>query len=121
MTNITITTQFEFTDEMVDQILVTAFDGSYGGSNYWAEVENIEMLKTGDKHWTTALIAEREDGQRHFVDKERLARGLKLYIERDMISESHLADTINSEATDFDANDADSIVQLSIFEEIRYG
>lgn len=111
---------FAVTDAMVDQILVTAFDGNYGGSLYWADVENIEMLKDESKAWIKATIIEQEGGQRHFIDGERIAYGLKKYIEDDMISESHLAETINSEATDFDANDADIIVQLAVFGKVTY-
>lgn len=124
MTNITITTQFEFNEDMVDQILVTAFDGSYGGSLYWADV--LELKKESHPYgrsdmWSLILIQDREGGEKHLVDRERLAKGLKLYIEKDMISEGHLADTIQSVATDFDANDADRIVQLAIFGEVQYG
>lgn len=124
MTNITITTQFEFNEDMVDQILVTAFDGNYGGSLYWADV--LEIKKESHPYgrsdmWSLILIQDKEDGEKHLVDRERLAQGLKLYIESDMISDGHLADTIQSVATDFDANDADHIVQLAIFGEVQYG
>ena len=124
MTQIKVEVEFEVTPDMVDQILVTAFDGNYGGSLYWAEV--LELKKEDHPYgrsamWSVIMIQDMEDGEKHWVDKERLARGLKLYIENDMISEGHLADTINSIATDFDANDADIIVQMSIFEEVRYG
>lgn len=124
MTKIEVTASFTLNEDMVDQILVTAFDGSYGGSNYWADL--LELKKESHPYgrsdmWSEVLIQEREDGEKHKVDKERLARGLKLYIEKGMISEGHLADTIQSVATDFDANDADVIVQLAVFGEVTYG
>lgn len=123
MPNITITTSFEFNEDMVDQILVTAFDGAYGGSNYWAELEVLKKKNHPygrNQMWDEVTILEREDGQRHYIDAERLATGLKKYIEEDRISEGHLADTIQSVATDFDAIDADIIVQLAVFGEVRY-
>lgn len=124
MTHIKVEVEFEFTPDMVDQILVTAFDGNYGGSLYWADV--LELKKESHPYgrsdmWSVILIQSQEDGRKHLVDKESLAQGLKKYIEDGMISESHLAETINSEATDFDANDADIIVQLAVFGEVTYG
>lgn len=119
---IKVEVEFALTSEMVDQILVTAFDAAYGGSNYWAELKDLKTeTLDGDSRWTQVTVIEKEDGQLHFIDAERIAFGLKKYIEDDQISESHLAETINSQATDFDANDADVIIQLAVFGEVTYG
>lgn len=118
---------FELTDEMVDQILVTAFDGNYGGSLYWATVENIKMGPEeapngmgSNQRWIEATIKD-EDGDRHFIGAERIGPALKKFIEDDHIRESCLAETINSEATDFDAGEADHIIQLAIWGTVMYG
>lgn len=120
---VSVQISFQLTEEMVDQILVTAFDGNYGGSLYWAEVKELKHFPftDGEQRWKQILLQDKEDGHLHYVDGERLAPAIKKYIEDDCIRDSCLAETINSEATDFDAGEADHIIQLAIFEEVRYG
>ena len=121
VTTIHMEVEFEFTLEMLDQILVTAFDGAYGGSNYWARQESIGEVndpKGGESRWNLVCIL--DDGKLRIVDNDVVTKGLKVFIEKDFISKAHLVDLIQGEATDFDAHDADTIVQLGLFEEVRY-
>lgn len=106
----------------VDDILYTAFNA--GGISKWADliwVSEISERKFGTRVYEhiglggTVLIHDRRDDRCHLLDEQKLMRGIRLYIEegKEAISDGHLVKIA-------DVNDADAIVQLALFEEVRY-
>lgn len=115
-------------DQLLFDIFVTAMEG---GINYWS--------MCGEYHWTNkdysddlqgfyASIVDTEDELQPFrIDRKTIARGYSLATSewRDWISWSSgckppLVITSDTE-WDYDAGDADVIVQLGLFGEVVYG
>ena len=103
----------------VDDILYTAFNA--GGISKWADKILASERKFGTRVYEhiglggTVLIHDCKDDRYHLFDGEKLMKGIRLYIEDGMesISQGHLVKFV-------DVNDADAIVQLGLFEEVRY-
>jgi hypothetical protein len=127
----TITIRMDITQEFLSDLLVTAFDGSYGGSWYWAR-PNIQSPEQGAKYWletdgdlwTVCHIRDLEDPDRKFkVDHQVLIRGIEKLFEpgvlpgRGDIRNAVLA----QDSGNIDVDAADVIVQLGCFGELVYG
>ncbi|QOC56611.1 hypothetical protein SEA_BITESIZE_41 [Gordonia phage BiteSize] len=147
MGKVKINLDWELTEEFVGDVLVTAFDGQYGGSLFWASwsnrtvsLEKIEGPNFTADVWTAAWITfdveESCDDKPHMkmiYSQAMEAGGLK--IDSDMIAagisgllakagpttrRTVLEAIVSNDAGDIDANIADSIVQYAIFGEEVY-
>lgn len=108
-------------------VLTTALQG---GINYWAGVGSAATRNTeshGFENLTATILdlAEVEGGQHdavQHIDYNTITRGLRL-ARRIGPERPHLAlaDRTNGREGDFDAEDADIVVQLGLFEHIVYG
>ena len=133
MSNFHVKVKAEVTEEFLSSIMIAAFDGTYGGSWYWAspnrEVEGgwLVVKEEGalgsDQPWLAAHIfcEEDEDGdaQMHEVTHAVLAKGLQGMI--DAGSDNIQQAIFDDDAGMIDANDADSIVQEGLFGRQIYG
>jgi hypothetical protein len=125
-------------DQLLFDLFVTALEG---GINYWSSCQEYHWIKESHKDRTTfgpgagedttgfnALIAE-EDGDDqvpHTIDRKVMAKGYRLATTtwRDRLAWSTGKPPLvvgPDTDWDFDAGDADMIVQLGLFEDVRYG
>lgn len=106
-------------DREIDDILYTAFNA--GGISGWADRIWASERKYGTKVYEhialggSVLIHDWRDDRCHLLDGEKLMRGIRLYIAegKEGISNGRLVKIV-------DVNDADAIVQLALFGEVRY-
>lgn len=98
------------TDEQIDDILCTAFEG---GINYWTP----EMIRVKDFKGCTyahevitkggTLVIVDDDGKAHTLTLKKFLKGIELYG--------------NFDFENYDASDADSVVQFALFGKLIYG
>jgi hypothetical protein len=120
----------EVDGEFLSDILVTAFDGNYGGSWYWATPARDAgkwLFFDLDELWREVRIEEREaeEPKTLHVRHAGVLRGVKRILRGNLvhssISEAVASAVRENDAGYIDATAADCIVQASIFNEIRYG
>lgn len=130
------------TDEFIGDILVTAFDGTYGGSWFWAKNGSGSWPALKDGQWaevhikfdvmsirnlTLRNLYRQELARRGYVtvDQETITVGIARILSDDSYRQS-FRDRIRKavqelDAGEIDANDADSIVQEGLFGTQVYG
>lgn len=117
---------YKITDENIDNIMVTAFEG---GINYWCgqvKVLNDDYKSNCaatslSKGSTLILIDAEDDFEDQHLTKEKIIKGIDLYIEEN--GTTSIVGSKTKEINDFniDANVADTIVQLAVFGEAIFG
>lgn len=115
-TSVPIGTTIEVNDTRLSDIFTTAIEG---GINYWAEVREYkwDVMPVTTFH---AQIVELDDGATPLtIDITTITKGLSLYAERYGLG--LLQGVVDEDDGDFDAGDADVIVQLGLFGEVVYG
>ena len=112
-TNVSVTYTLVFDDARLNELFVTACEG---GINYWAQVDGYDYTGTG----TAVFTFEDEHGKtdrRYIINGEVVvAAGLQRAAEHGM---TDIVDRCHS--GDYDAADADAIIQLAIFDDVIYG
>lgn len=123
-------------DQLMLDIFTTALEG---GINYWAEVIDYrwtdrETKKALMKNFY-ASIKEIDEDNLYLINRDVIVRGYTIASEelqseeirwstssplskKDILSASYIDD---SDCWDFDAGDADIIVQLGLFKDIQFG
>ena len=109
-------------------LLGTALEG---GINYWAAIDRTEHAAAPEDvlgwRYDSARILDREDGSdfgtMHTIDLDTVAHGLTLMAANDnpRFDALRLANRTDGARGDFDAGDADAVVQLGLYEHIIYG
>jgi hypothetical protein len=123
--------EIELEPEFVSNILITAFDANYGGCWSWAAPAGDDWLLTektdaDETRWTEVMITDKEEQEYppvvHVVTDEQIALGLTKMIE---LGGEWARDAFgwisDQEDADIDAEDANNIVQLGLFNELVYG
>lgn len=122
----------KLTPQDVEDIVVTALNGGIG---YWALLDNTgeEYKKMGKDDcvdaWTAKILM--DGGSVRLIDVDdddvtweltlpKLLSGVKRYIERGMDTYG-VFDAGNPDLMNLDADGADTIVQLGLFDEIVFG
>jgi hypothetical protein len=123
-----VVVSIDLPSEFLSDILITAFDGSYGGCWYWATPAMDGWLVTDDTRdelghrlWWSVYVAEREDnsGNQWLVTRGTVLLGIQRAIED---AYPGVADAvIGKDAGDIDAELADIIVQYGVFGKLVYG
>ena len=109
--------------QFLADILATAIEG---GINHWADVDATDTDVFG-RQYTSARILDREDGSEfgtmHIVDLDTIAHGLTELVASDEypFTELRKANRTSGGEGDYDAADADAIVQFGLYEHIIYG
>lgn len=123
-TPIKVEMEVEIPEEVYSDILITAFDGSYGGvwQAGWAEFKRSVVDHSDDNEiWRAVTIYVPDLGTEFLVNREVLARGIQRLLHAYRYVE-HIGQLImDADASMIDAGIADSIVQLGLFGEERYG
>lgn len=102
-----------YSDELVGDVLVTAFEG---GINYWCDSGEVSGDKDLPYYWRfvhggEAKIRDAYEGKYHTLKRKDLVRGMR------MTSSQRNTDW----DIDFDADDADMAVQFAVFGDVIYG
>lgn len=123
-----VTTILPITVEMLDSVLIGAFDGGYGASYYWAEVEEIRV---NGEHWTEVLIREGdgggdEDGKVYTINAENIIPAIQRFLTDDPPANKQITGYIRQAVQEndpgmIDADAADCIVQIAAFGQLVYG
>lgn len=119
MTTITVATEYELSDSWIDGVIITAFEG---GINYWADEAKVV---DGDYKGATyaaevptrggaVLIHDYSEDEWHTLTLDKMVEGIKAYFNKGFINPNAIID-------DYDASDADCMIQLALFGEIVYG
>ncbi len=119
---ITIKKTLNITDEQIDDIMCTALEG---GIAYWcSEAQPVgeylgewahEQIARGGR----LTLTDSEEGTTHELDKEKLLKGLELYLTNGGDAEIVREGTIDT--CEVDAIAVDEIVQYALFGEVVYG
>ena len=119
-------------DQLYFDLFVTALEG---GIQYWASVlayrwrlPRVEGADPAaergeDLNGFRAIVVDADDsGDRHTIDRAVIARGFNLAKARDgEVGKRFRTADRDPEDSDFDADDADLVVQLGLFGEVVYG
>ena len=126
MSKIKIEMEIEVTDQDIDDIVCTAFEG---GINYWCGyVEPVGDLLGDYEHEQIAkdgylyLYDIEDDEEKWILTKSRLLNGIRMYINNSMINAYPIILYGNGiDTSEVDSNIADMIIQFALFEDIIYG
>lgn len=125
-----ITIQREMSEEFISDVLTTAFDGNYGACWYWAEpIPGGGWHIDGDGTWRSVEILDREDDDGSqgpsTVDRDVIEKGIQAILDgeliADYIKQYVVRGVLGDDAGEIDAEAADAIVQVGLFDEIVYG
>ena len=119
---ITIKKTFNITDEQLDDIMCTALEG---GITYWCDEAKVVGDYLGEyAHEQIArggqlILSDSEEGKTYELNKEKLLKGLELYLTNGGDAEIVREGTIDT--CEVDAIAADEIVQYALFGDVIYG
>ena len=124
----TVSLQHELSTEFLSDVLIAAFDGGYGGSNYWLKsFDHLRKSEDGEQ-WLEVVVTPEDyddpDAPRSITHGD-LARGIQTILDTRrtdwFIFEYVNAAVTEDDAGHIDAEAADVIVQYATFSEIVYG
>lgn len=124
MATVTITQEIEVPEQLPYDIFTTAL---YGGINYWATTLEFRDEDPSDFYAIVVDSEEYEDDSddcvKYRINHDSIVKGLRLTAESPFTARSSqvLAALVDYENADFDASDADDIVQMGLFGELVYG
>ena len=126
MNKIKIEMEIEVTDQDIDDIVCTAFEG---GINYWCgHVEPVDDLLGEYAHEQIAkdgylyLYDIEDDKEEWILTKSRLLNGIRMYVNNSMTRNwDSIVYGKQIDTSEIDSNIADMIIQFALFEEIIYG
>ena len=112
--------EFEFDDQLIDDLLSTCFEG---GSTYWLD---WVVVKGGDykgANYASEVLAKGGvlflyvDGVAHELTLEKFVKGVELALN----DKPQLVLALKEDGCGWDAEDADYILQHALFGELIYG
>lgn len=128
---VTVTISAQLSDKVVANILSTAIEG---GCDYWADIKAVRNpVSKADPdnfdlpHYLSARFLDREDRDSGgTVDLAGVAIGIARILETNFKADPDLKCVClqllaDPENADYDAGDADCIIQAALFNEIVYG
>ena len=109
-------------EQFIQDILVTAIED---GINYWANYQSINKIDKPDDivgWWYESVHIIDEDGGSYVIDKNTIIKGINMIVKRNAERDKALilANRTNGYDGDFDALDADKIVQFGLFNDLVY-
>jgi hypothetical protein len=112
-------------DRLMHEILTTAFEAGAFGIGYWCCADKVER---DSESWVTSLEAyDTDEPETLFgkVDAEVIARGIRRILAEQKCNDYHRDSVarlvLTQDTCSIDANDADVIVQVGLFNELVYG
>lgn len=109
-------------EQFLQDLLVTAVEG---GIDYWANFQSIVKITKEDDYigwWYESVNIIDEDNESYVINHETIVKGINLLVKRNAERDKALilANRTNGDEGDFDALDADKIVQFGLFGELVY-
>lgn len=122
--NICIEQNVLVTQQDIDDIMTTALEGGITDWCWKAEVIGgylgefaSEQISRGG----TLKLYDSESGEKYLLDKEKLLNGIKKAIADDIYPDYEWRNNGRLDCCQIDADVANAIVQLALFEDIIYG
>ena len=112
------------TAEDIDDIMCAALEG---GITYWCNKAKVTGAYLGDyaseqiSRGGTLLLFDAEDGEVYELTCEKLLKGIKLAYEQQYFVEYEWCNGKELDCCNVDAEVADCIVQLALFDDVIYG
>lgn len=113
--------EVNLTQQDIDDIMVAALEG---GINYWCREAEVVGKYLGEyasdqiSRGGSLIFHDTESSDKWELTLEKFLNGVKLYFEQGC----HVRVEDNAiDAGDIDANDADCIIQFSLFGEVQFG
>jgi hypothetical protein len=124
MSMITVTLELAVSDKLCKDLLTTCVEG---GSAYWLACETVERepdldvikivgcydVEDEDTKWGDATVETMREGIRRLLSGEVKVNAAT--------RQNILAAVVDSDAADWDAGDADSVLQAGLLKDIVYG
>lgn len=112
------------TQEDIDDIMVSALEG---GINYWCW--KAEVLGEWKSEWAHEQIArggilklyDSEEDKKYWLTLDKLLKGIKLAYEGGYYADYDWCNGMTLDCCQVDAEVADAIVQLALFDDVIYG
>lgn len=109
-------------EQFIQDLFVTAIEG---GIDYWANFQSINKIDKPDDFigwWYESVHIIDDDGDSYVIDKNVIVKGINMIAKRNAERDKALilANRTNGYDGDFDATDADKIVQFGLFGELVY-
>lgn len=114
-----IQTTQRVTDEQIDDVLATAFEG---GITYWCDAVRIRQKPSDDYDYASQVLT--REGTLEIHETEEYDPETKSYGKWHLLTMPKLLKALGDmhfDFDDYDAGDADSVIQKAIFGEIVYG
>ena len=124
MFNITITQSINVTQEDIDDIMCSALEG---GICYWANSARVVGDYLGDyaseqiSRGGSLIISDAEEDAEYLLTRDNLLKGIKLAIQGCYFMDYEWFTGDKLDCCQIDAEVADVIVQLALFNEVIYG
>ena len=128
-----ITLKAEVTDDFLSDIMITAFDATYGGAWYWCKPNRRKepwlttngAAEASETVWYKVEILECEDvndpdAVEWTVDFDVLKKGIHLMLDKAMSEHLYTA-VVEQDCSNIDAEIAEMVVQCGLFDGIIYG
>ena len=116
--NYTLRVQHTVPHEVLENIIICAVEG---GSNYWAEFTEYDPTDGQ----VSVRVRDREEPSTtvHLIKPKAIMHGLQILMEEmpNSIAAKNVLMEITGDYGHVDADDADAILQLSVFGEVIYG
>lgn len=109
-------------EQFIQDIFVTAIEG---GINYWANYQSINKIHKPEEiveWWYESAHIIDVDGDSYVIDKNTIIKGINMIVKRNAERDKALilANRTNGDDGDFDAWDADKIVQFGLYGKLEY-
>ena len=121
---INISTELTVTQEDIDDIMCTALEG---GITYWcgkAKVVGEHLGEYGSEQIARGgklILYDIVEDAKYELAREDILKGIKMAVEQGYYDNYEWCDGHNLDTCNVDANVADVIVQLALFEDVVYG
>ena len=117
----TVTTTLHLTDEFLRDVLTTAIEG---GVTYWSRVSEYQW-DNPNPNQVYAVLVETEvydhEPEEHRVTLDTVVTGIQRVLAKPQLRLGLAAHIFALDAGDIDADDADVIVQMGLFDQVIYG
>jgi hypothetical protein len=124
MFNITVTQTVNVTEEDIDDIMCSALEG---GITYWANAARVVGNYLGEyaseqiSRGGSLIISDAEEDAEYLLTRDNLLKGIKLAIQGNYFMDYEWVVGSKLDCCQVDAEVADVIVQLALFDEVVYG
>ena len=121
---ITATINVKVTAEDIDDIMATALEG---GINYWCNKANVHGQYLGEyaseqiSRGGTLKLHDMEENRNHLLTRNGLLKGIAKAIEGGYYADYNWHNGSEIDTCQVDAEVADVIIQLALFDDVIYG